>query len=92
MATESPASQTMSAEEKFAKKTLPRKAKETDVEELEKRVHVAELRAREAEAELRLIEASQKRKSLKTGNRERNKARRLDKKKGKKGGSDSDAE
>jgi hypothetical protein len=89
MATESPTSQTTSAEEKFAKKTLKRKAREADVEELEKRVHLAELRAREVEAELRYIAASEKRKSLKAETRGRNKAKRLGKKR-KKGGSDSE--
>lgn len=82
MATEAPAAKTLSAEEKFERKAL-RKSKQSDVQELERRVHLAELRMREAEAELRFIEASEKRKALKNSGRERSKEKRGGKKRGK---------
>jgi hypothetical protein len=75
MATEEPASQSLSAEEKFAKKAM-RKAKQLDLDALERRVQIAELRAREAEAEIRFIVASEKRKELKNVGKERTKDKR----------------
>jgi hypothetical protein len=75
MAIEEPASQPLSAEEKFAQKAL-RKSKQLDLDALERRVHIAELRAREAEAEIRFMEASEKRKHLKTADKERTREKR----------------
>lgn len=82
MATEAPAGKNLSAEEKFERKSL-RKSKQTDLQELERRVQLAELRMREAEAELRFMEASEKRKAIKNSGRERNKEKRGGKKKAK---------
>ncbi len=79
MATETPAGKTLSAEERFKRKSL-RKSGQNDVQGLERRVHLAELRMREAEAELRYLEASEKRRVLKNQSRERAKEKRGGKK------------
>jgi hypothetical protein len=82
MASDAPGAKDASAESKFERKSV-RRAKQADVQDLERRVHLAELRAREAEAELRFIEASEKRRALKNAGRERNKENRSAKKKAK---------
>jgi hypothetical protein len=78
MATETPAARSANTDEKSEQRGS-RKAKDIDVQDLEKRVHLAELRAREAEAELRYIVAVDKRKSFKLENRERSKGKRREK-------------
>jgi hypothetical protein len=54
----------MSLDEDKRGRRAAKAADDSDLGELEKRVHLAELHAREAEAEVRYLEATQKRKQL----------------------------
>ena len=88
MANDAPAEKSLSNEEVFNRKS-ERRAKLSDPEELERRVHMAELRAREAEAELRYLEATFKHRALKSQGKERRQTR-SNRKKAKKGAAASE--